>query len=113
MPNRTPVTIEKRGDTEVRIVWDDGHESTWANSELRLACGCAHCVDEWTGERRLQRHDVQSDVKPTGIELVGNYALHFAWSDGHASGIYSYDLLRSICPCADCRSAAPSERGQA
>ena len=35
-------------------------------------------------------------------EPVGNYAIRINWSDGHSSGIYSYDHLRAICPCSEC-----------
>jgi ATP-binding protein involved in chromosome partitioning len=31
------------------------------------------------------------------IEVVGNYALAFYWSDGHSTGIYSYEHLRKLC----------------
>jgi DUF971 family protein len=34
---------------------------------------------------------------------VGNYAIQITFSDGHATGIYSYEQLRTMCPCADCR----------
>jgi DUF971 family protein len=42
--------------------------------------------------------------KPTArtANAVGNYAINIAFSDGHSTGIYSYDHLRSICPCPDC-----------
>ena len=33
---------------------------------------------------------------------VGNYALQIDFNDGHATGIYSFDFLRTICPCEDC-----------
>jgi DUF971 family protein len=36
---------------------------------------------------------------------VGNYAIQITFTDGHATGIYSYDHLRSICPCGDCAKA--------
>jgi DUF971 family protein len=39
-------------------------------------------------------------------EAVGNYAVRIHWSDGHNSGIYSWEHLRKICPCAECRAAA-------
>jgi len=35
-------------------------------------------------------------------KVVGNYALQIDFTDGHTTGIYSYDYLRSICPCAEC-----------
>jgi DUF971 family protein len=40
------------------------------------------------------------------IEPVGSYALRIVWSDGHNTGIYSYDHLRHICPCPECRAKA-------
>ena len=33
---------------------------------------------------------------------VGNYALQIDFNDGHATGIFSFDFLRTICPCQEC-----------
>jgi len=33
---------------------------------------------------------------------VGNYAIQINFTDGHSTGIFSYDYLRLMCPCADC-----------
>ena len=38
----------------------------------------------------------------THVEGVGNYAVSLTWQDGHNTGIYSFRLLRSLCPCAAC-----------
>jgi DUF971 family protein len=97
-----PAEIEKRGAEAVRVVWADGHVSDYPNPELRLACACAVCVDEWTGERRVQRRDIGPDIHPTGLSLVGNYALQIDWSDGHSTGIYTFEHLRRVCPCPAC-----------
>jgi len=91
-----PVEIEKVGDREVRILWEDGHVSRYANVDLRLACACAGCVEEFTGERRITPDQIASDVRPTAMELVGNYAVQITWSDGHATGIYTFERLRSM-----------------
>jgi DUF971 family protein len=40
--------------------------------------------------------------KAQSAQAVGQYAIQISFSDGHSTGIYSYDLLRSICPCAEC-----------
>jgi ATP-binding protein involved in chromosome partitioning len=87
-------------DGLVEIRWSDGHRSRYSNRDLRLACPCAVCVDEWTGEPRLEPEAVPHDVRALEIHPVGRYALQFSWSDGHASGIYSYDRLRSLDPGA-------------
>jgi DUF971 family protein len=33
---------------------------------------------------------------------VGNYALQIDFNDGHTAGIFSFDFLRTICPCEEC-----------
>ena len=35
-------------------------------------------------------------------KTVGHYALQIDFTDGHTTGIFSYDYLRTICPCAQC-----------
>jgi len=39
------------------------------------------------------------------VEAVGNYAIRINWSDGHSAGIYSWEHLRRICPCAECQGS--------
>jgi|GEM_PF-444494 len=39
--------------------------------------------------------------QPAHLSQVGRYALGVAWGDGHNS-IFSFDLLRSLCPCKAC-----------
>jgi DUF971 family protein len=36
------------------------------------------------------------------VDGVGNYAVSFTWADGHSTGIYSFRLLRELCPCEAC-----------
>ena len=73
---------------------------------LRQLCPCAGCVDELTGVRTLRPEAVDEGVYPTAIHYVGRYALQFVWSDGHSTGIYTFDRLRERCDCATCRGAA-------
>ncbi len=83
-------------DAAVSILWSDGYQSRYPFRELRLACPCAVCVDEWSGERRLDPATVPKDVKPIESKNVGRYAVQLYWSDGHRSGIYSFDKLRAM-----------------
>ena len=92
----TPTAIRQAGPRALAIAWADGHESRYDVRELRLACGCAHCVDEWTGAGRLDPDSVPADVHPLRIEPVGRYAIQIEWSDGHASGIYPFRRLREL-----------------
>lgn len=98
------------GPTEDRlslaIRWLDGHVSTFEPRYLRLHCPCAGCVEEMSGRPLLRPESVPEDVYPLEIRYVGRYALRFDWSDGHGTGIYTFDMLRALCPCAECGTGA-------
>ncbi len=87
----------------VEIRWDDaGHAGVFPARALRLACQCAGCVEEMSGRALLDPAAVASDVRALAIRLVGAYAAHFTWSDGHSTGIYPWERLLDICPCDAC-----------
>lgn len=69
---------------------------------LRLACACAACVEEMTGRALLDPGRVGDDVYALALRLVGAYAVHVSWSDGHDSGIYPWERLLAVCPCEHC-----------
>jgi ATP-binding protein involved in chromosome partitioning len=89
-----PLEIVGLGKRDVRIVWDEGVEDTWAARELRLKCVCALCQSEVTGERLLQDAKVPEDITITAMQLVGNYGLAIHFSDGHTTGIYRLRQLK-------------------
>jgi DUF971 family protein len=78
------------------IEWHDGAVQQLPFRLVRGRCPCAGCVDELTGRRVVGVEDVPPDVQPTAIELSGNYALKITWSDGHNTGLYRWDYLRSL-----------------
>jgi DUF971 family protein len=87
--------------TRLRILWGDGVESVFAPRDLRLLCPCAGCVDEITGVRTLRPDVIDESVYPTAIHYVGRYALQFVWSDGHSTGIYTFEYLRGLADAAE------------
>ena len=89
----------------VDIQWSDGHRTELDFRKLRQACPCALCVDEVTGEPRLDPETVPKDVHPVDVKTVGRYALQFHWSDGHGTGLYTFDNLRSLDPSAPVAAA--------
>jgi DUF971 family protein len=91
---------------EIGIVWSDGHESYYDSRTLRCACGCASCVDEMTGRKVLDDARVPRDVRAREFHPVGNYGVAIVWSDGHDTGIYTFDRLRELCPCSECAAHA-------
>lgn len=97
-----PRKVERQEDGALVVHWHDGHRSSYPLVPLRAACRCANCEDEWTGARRLDPSSIPPDVTILAIQPVGRYGLQFDWSDGHGAGIYTYERLRELCPCAAC-----------
>ncbi|MEW5875034.1 MAG: DUF971 domain-containing protein [Candidatus Zixiibacteriota bacterium] len=92
-PSARPVEIARAGQHDVLIKWNDGRETVFPARFLRLACPCAACVEEMTGVRILKAESVPPDVHPLSIHPVGRYAIQIQWSDGHGSGIYTWERL--------------------
>lgn len=63
---------------------------------LRQRCPCAGCIDEFTGARILNPESVPEDIAPRNMGFRGNYALQIDWSDGHNSGLYTWDHLGAL-----------------
>ena len=85
---------------EVAIRWADGVEDFVPMDKLRALSPSA----ETQGERDLLGNLIGggepgrdfSGVTVTGFAPVGGYAIQFNFSDGHRTGIYSFDYLRKI-----------------
>ena len=90
----TPRIITKSDPALLVIEWSDGVETNLSAPELRAICPCAHCVDELTGRRVHDPTSVPQDLLTESVALVGHYALAIRFSDGHDTGIYTFDLLR-------------------
>ena len=91
----TPRNIQLIGH-EIAIAWNDGSETFFPVDKLRAASPSA----EQRGEKDIfgQQHGGSSrtdyaNVEVTGWEQVGNYAIRFDFSDGHRTGLYSYEYL--------------------
>ena len=80
----------------VAAVWKDGTEVVYPARRLRLECPCAVCVDELTGVRRDGQDQDSEDVHPAGIDPVGHYAIQIHFSDGHNTGIYTWEKLAAL-----------------
>jgi ATP-binding protein involved in chromosome partitioning len=93
-----PTSIDRAGDRDIQITWEDGRVNLYHAPELRLLCPCAVCVSETTGERILKPESIPTDIQPLAVEPIGNYAMMIRWSDGHSTGIYSFEYLRQIAP---------------
>ncbi|MDQ6707681.1 MAG: DUF971 domain-containing protein [Acidobacteriota bacterium] len=91
----------------VQIDWKDGHKSDYRLEYMRDHCPCATCTGSHGTARRPKSTEnpfqlYTQTLKMESVESVGNYAIRILWNDGHGTGIYSFEHLRKICPCADC-----------
>lgn len=93
-----------RGARATEIDWADGHKGIYPHEILRGYCPCAGCQGHSGTIAFIAQSGIALEIDD--IAPVGNYALQITWSDGHASGIYSYTYLRALCQCAEC--AGPS-----
>lgn len=102
------------GNDTLSIEWADGHASTYSYRDLRDRCPCATCTEKGAASPQppgLLPLAGTRPLKPERAELVGRYALQIFWNDGHSTGIYSFDYLRSLCSCPQCtaQDARPSD----
>jgi DUF971 family protein len=93
-----PQNIQIIGD-ELAIVWSDGTETYIRADRLRAASPSA----ETRGEKDIFGNQYGGTEKKSfagvqvlGWELIGNYAVRFDFSDGHRTGLYSYEYLRDL-----------------
>jgi DUF971 family protein len=98
----------------VEVTWSDGHASRYDFPYLRDHCPCALCNDEREKKARIGTSPSAASAPSAVLPMfkprvtaksaiaVGNYAIQIEFSDSHATGIYSFEHLREICPCEAC-----------
>lgn len=96
--NAAPTSIRRSDPSRVEIAWSDGATTVYTAAQLRGLCPCAQCVDELSGVRRHDPAKVPADLTQSDLALVGNYALSMRFSDGHHTGIYTFEFLRGRDP---------------
>lgn len=100
--NLYPVQLEK-GEDELLIVWSDQSNQRISYKRLRKSCPCAGCATESESQDQEPSNPLTvlplEKTQPLKIESmrpVGNYAYSIAFTDGHSSGIFTFQLLRSL-----------------
>jgi DUF971 family protein len=100
-----PVSLSKEGDERLVIQWSDGHRGVYSWTNLRKHCPCAGCQEERQKPadpfRILKPAELQP-LKPVAIAPVGFYAYKITWNDGHDTGIFTLENLRTLCECSIC-----------
>lgn len=85
--------------TEVAISWSDGTETFFSMEFLRANSPSAENTGEPDIFGRVHGGDPRTEypgVTVTGFDYVGRYAICFTFSDGHNTGLFTYDYLREL-----------------
>lgn len=89
-----PVELRQAADgLQLVVGWPDGTQTTLSARTLRAACRCAHCsAHHLHGEPEI----IPELIRITTLAPIGDYAVHIAFSDGHARGIFPWAMLRAL-----------------
>ena len=91
-----PTDIRALSDEQVlAVIWKD-RKADFPFVYLRGQCACAQCVNEWTGEKILDPATISTEIAIEKMELVGSYAVRIQWSDGHNSGLFTWERLLEL-----------------
>ena len=100
-PN-TPIPSEIKMHQKSRILelaFENGERFELTYEFLRVFTPSAEARGHGQGQETLQIDKRNVDI--VSLEPVGNYALKPVFSDGHESGLYSWDILYSLCAHRD------------
>ncbi|MHB8486678.1 MAG: gamma-butyrobetaine hydroxylase-like domain-containing protein [Candidatus Acidiferrales bacterium] len=105
------VKVHVSNGAGIDITWSDAHTSHYDFAYLREHCPCATCREVDDKKSSLTEKIsggsaalplFKPKVTARAAAAVGNYAIQIEFTDGHATGIYSFGYFREICPCEFC-----------
>lgn len=97
MPQLEPTGIDLSDSRGLFCIsWAGGETTEIPYRALRLGCRCATCIDEITGKPLLDPATVPEDIGVTDCEQVGLYGVRIHWTDGHRTGIYTWERIREL-----------------
>ncbi len=89
-PNPTEITLHKKSCV-LEIAFDDGSRFQLSTEFLRVYSPSAEVRGHGKGQETLQTG--KRDVAILALDPVGSYGIKPTFSDGHDSGIFSWDVL--------------------
>lgn len=92
-PSPTAITLHKVSRV-LEVSFDDGSVFRLPAEFLRISSPSAEVRGHGKGQETLQTG--KRDVEITALESVGNYAIKPVFSDGHDTGLYSWDILHYL-----------------
>ena len=101
--NIYPVQLQIVEPASLLISWSDGRKQQYPLAELRDHCPCATCREKHQADAKkpavllpvLPLAEAQP-LRLVSMKPVGNYAYSIAFSDGHDTGIYTFEQLREL-----------------
>lgn len=95
-----PKKISKTSSGDLSVEWTDGFSGVIRLKNFRDQCPCAGCQGETVLLKTYKPEplpDLPGKYDLKGLQQVGSYALQAVWGDGHATGLYTWERLRSLC----------------
>jgi len=93
MPTPTEIKLHQKSRV-LEIAFDDGRAFRLTYEYLRVFSPSAEVRGHGPGQEVLQVGKRDVDIRQ--VEPVGSYAIQPTFSDGHATGIYSWDYLYQL-----------------
>ena len=95
-----PKQIKIIDKDKLSLTWNDETSTIFSLKYLRDECPCAGCKGE-TILFKTFRPPKPTMLSPEmymvkSIEVVGDYAIQIGWTDGHNTGIYSWEYLKTL-----------------
>ena len=98
-----PTALKRLPDGRLHVTWSDDVATVYTIPQLRTACPCALCREKRTladsTSTPVPVFPESEELRPLtlcGMKPVGHYAYSLTFSDGHDTGIYTFDLLREL-----------------
>ena len=92
-PRPTEIKLHQKS-RELEITFDDGKQYRFSCELLRVFSPSAEVRGHGPGQEVLQVGKKNIDI--SAIEPVGSYAVKLVFSDGHNTGLYSWDYLYDL-----------------
>ena len=97
-----PIGLRRIDEATICFEWNDGKTQELTAGQLRECCPCATCREKRTAPAQdpLQlpviSHEEAQPLTISAMKPVGNYAYQVTFSDGHDTGIFTFERLRAM-----------------
>ena len=89
----TDITVSGRGRM-LEVIYDDGEIVRLTAERLRVESPSAEVQGHSAAQKKIVTG--KENVAIVRVDPIGNYAIKIAFDDGHDTGIYSWEYLRSL-----------------